>query len=275
MLEQIAALRARKDTLIPMINLDSRIGGGEKDIAIRMLLGEKAEVIGATYDLSKYKVTMIARETCAKVDPMELPETNPLGRLDADIEKHLSNKSINVLKQAGIFTKADLAALIRDGGQLAILDLYGCGQKGAAEIWAAAVKNGLLPEQGGGGITEKILAPAQLDLLGGEIPEPLRAVLDDREAGSFMLFDPASMSSFFGDAATSAGPRISDALAEVVELTAKQPVPEMKLGANGTVVSIDGRIICTFNLRDLTLPEAFTFAKLLTVAAEAVRMAPK
>lgn len=56
---------------------------------------------------------------------------------------------------------------------------------------------------------------------------------------------------------------------EVRELLAKQPIPEMELGNGGKVVDKDGRLICTFNLRDLTLPEAFTLAKLLMVAGQA------
>lgn len=63
---------------------------------------------------------------------------------------------------------------------------------------------------------------------------------------------------------------IRPSIKDVSELLAAQPILDMEIGAGGKVVDINGRLVCTFNLKDLTLSEAFTLAKLLIVAAEAV-----
>jgi hypothetical protein len=59
-------------------------------------------------------------------------------------------------------------------------------------------------------------------------------------------------------------------IAEVRDRLSRQPVPGMAFGPGGTVVDKSGRLICTFNLRDLTLGEAFTLAQMLIVAADAI-----
>lgn len=48
------------------------------------------------------------------------------------------------------------------------------------------------------------------------------------------------------------------------------PFPEMALGADGRIVAADGRVVCTMNLRDLTLTEAFAFANAFIAAGAAL-----
>ena len=63
---------------------------------------------------------------------------------------------------------------------------------------------------------------------------------------------------------------MGDAVQEAMEYFARVPFPEMALGADGKIVAADGRLICTMNLRDLTLTEAFAFAKAFVAAGEAL-----
>jgi hypothetical protein len=63
---------------------------------------------------------------------------------------------------------------------------------------------------------------------------------------------------------------VRDKVVEAKRLLSDVPFPEMMLGANGTIVAHDGRLVCTMNLRDLTMPEAFAFAKAFVAAGEAI-----
>ncbi len=42
--------------------------------------------------------------------------------------------------------------------------------------------------------------------------------------------------------------------------------PKMSLGPGGKIVADDGRVVCTMNLKDWTLPEAFAFASAFIAA---------
>ncbi len=57
---------------------------------------------------------------------------------------------------------------------------------------------------------------------------------------------------------------------EAQHLLARVPFPDMELGANGQIIAADGRVVCTMNLKHLTLPEAFAFAKAFIAAGEAL-----
>lgn len=58
---------------------------------------------------------------------------------------------------------------------------------------------------------------------------------------------------------------------EAQHLLARVPFPEMELGADGRIVALDGLVICTMNLKGLTLTEAFAFAKAFIAAGEALQ----
>ncbi len=64
---------------------------------------------------------------------------------------------------------------------------------------------------------------------------------------------------------------VSGKVSEAQDLLARIPFPPMELGADGRIVALDGRIICTMNLKGLTLPEAFAFAKAFIAAGEALQ----
>jgi len=59
---------------------------------------------------------------------------------------------------------------------------------------------------------------------------------------------------------------------EARRLLVKVPFPDMTLAANGEIVAQDGRVVCTMNLVDLSLTEAFTFATAFIAAAEAIML---
>jgi len=48
----------------------------------------------------------------------------------------------------------------------------------------------------------------------------------------------------------------------------RQPLKHLRYGSAGTLTDYDGRIICTFNLKDVSLQEAFTYAELFKAAVE-------
>lgn len=57
-------------------------------------------------------------------------------------------------------------------------------------------------------------------------------------------------------------------LARLIEAVGKTAIDtDLTLGAGGTIYDGQGRVICTVNIKDLTLPEAWAYANLFHFAA--------
>ncbi|MCA3795533.1 MAG: hypothetical protein IOC66_25015 [Burkholderia sp.] len=57
-------------------------------------------------------------------------------------------------------------------------------------------------------------------------------------------------------------------LAKLREAVGRQPIDaELTLGAGGTIYDLQGRVICTVNIKDLPLPESWAYANLFHFAA--------
>lgn len=181
-------------------------------------------------------------------------------RLDAALQ---TGKAREILRRNVILTPSALGNLLLSGGSAAILSLSGCGQGSCDDIMAAAaaLKVYPLPEPEPG---PEI--PSFLQQLEGK-PEPRLTGLDvGLDMGSH-AGDAMAYGLFIG---RSVRPGPSANLLYVRDLLTRTPIPGMMIGANGTLVDISGRVICTFNLKDLGMDEAYAMANLLMVAAEAV-----
>ncbi len=55
---------------------------------------------------------------------------------------------------------------------------------------------------------------------------------------------------------------------KLIEAVGRAPIDaDLILGAGGTIYDRHGRVICTVNIKDLTLPEAWAYANLFHFAA--------